>query len=462
MSKITRRDFLKETAVCASATLLSPLALNGNTKSAEPVKKRWYKGDLHQHCQWSDGDYFPEWSANWYKTHGYHFICPSDHNVFQDEELRFQCGIGYPMPEINDKEGFRSAFKDATSYWKPLREQPNRQWAMLTLKDIEVQKETFGEDSIESRTFEDVTFVRLKTFDEVAEMMNEPERFLMIPGYEQTIMHPYTGRNIHMNLINVRETMPDIWPEESYEILRQNFEKAEELYEGQNYLFTANHPLWPYYDMQPSDLIRLPQIRLYELTNNGFTQNGMERVSGSTFPEKMWDVINSYRVSHDQGILFGMGSDDFHEMSEFARGWTVVRASKLAIPELFDAIRAGDFYTSHGLEFDDIQFDGKTLEVKIDVQEEGEYVIDFIGTKKDYPSDCKYVETADDMPKTLPRTLECYSDEIGKVLDTVEGTEGSYTLKPDDLYVRAKIYKKGDDKTDFETEPAAWSQPYRG
>ena len=368
MSKITRRDFLKETAVCASATILSPLALNGNTKAAEPIKKRWYKGDLHQHCQWSDGDYFPEWSANWYKTHGYHFICPSDHNVFQDEELRFQCGIGYPMPEINDKEGFRSAFKDATSYWKPLREQPNREWAKLTLKDIEVQKETFGEDSIESRTFEGVTFVRLKTFDEVSAMMNEPGRFLMIPGYE------HTGPNIHMNLINVRETLPENWPEESYEILRQNFEKAEEVYEGQNYLFTANHPLWPYYNMQPSDLIRLPQIRLYELTNNGFSQNGMTRVPGATFPEKMWDVINAYRASHDQGLLFGMGSDDFHEMSEYARGWTVVRSSKLAIPELFDAIRAGDFYTSHGLEFDDIHFDGKTLEVKIDVREEGEYV----------------------------------------------------------------------------------------
>ncbi len=91
MSKITRRDFLKESAVCTSATLLSPLAVKGNTKAAEPVKKRWYKGNLHHHSQWSDGDYFPEWTANCYKNHGYHFICLSDHNVFQDEELRFQC-----------------------------------------------------------------------------------------------------------------------------------------------------------------------------------------------------------------------------------------------------------------------------------------------------------------------------------------------------------------------------------
>ena len=92
---------------------------------------------------------------------------------------------------------------------------------------------------------------------------------------------------------------------------------------------------------------------------------------------------------------------------------------------------------------------------------QGEYVIDFIGTKKDYNPECRYIETDHEPGKTLQRKLECYSDEIGKVLETVEGTEGSYTLKPEDLYVRAKIYKKGAVKKDWETENAAWTQPYR-
>ena len=54
-----------------------------------------------------------------------------------------------------------------------------------------------------------------------------------------------------------------------------------------------------------------------------------------------------------------------------------------------------------------------------------------------------------------------FSDTIGVVLDTVEGPEGSYTLKPDDLYVRAKIVKVTEGlKPNWNTDPAAWTQPY--
>ena len=28
---------------------------------------RWYKGNLHTHSYWSDGDEFPEMIMNWYK-----------------------------------------------------------------------------------------------------------------------------------------------------------------------------------------------------------------------------------------------------------------------------------------------------------------------------------------------------------------------------------------------------------
>ncbi len=35
----------------------------------------WFKGDLHTHSQWSDGDDYPEMIARWYEEHAYHFIC---------------------------------------------------------------------------------------------------------------------------------------------------------------------------------------------------------------------------------------------------------------------------------------------------------------------------------------------------------------------------------------------------
>src|SRR5690606_33248974 len=41
----------------------------------------WWKGNLHTHTLWSDADQFPEVSADWYHSHGYHFLQLSDHNT---------------------------------------------------------------------------------------------------------------------------------------------------------------------------------------------------------------------------------------------------------------------------------------------------------------------------------------------------------------------------------------------
>ena len=44
--------------------------------AAAEVEAKWWKGNLHTHSQWSDGDDYPEQIAKWYKTNGYHFaIC---------------------------------------------------------------------------------------------------------------------------------------------------------------------------------------------------------------------------------------------------------------------------------------------------------------------------------------------------------------------------------------------------
>jgi hypothetical protein len=45
---------------------------------------RWLKGNTHAHTTMSDGDSPPEVVARWYRSHGYHFLVLSDHNVFTD------------------------------------------------------------------------------------------------------------------------------------------------------------------------------------------------------------------------------------------------------------------------------------------------------------------------------------------------------------------------------------------
>ncbi|MCY2988734.1 MAG: hypothetical protein NTY19_12815 [Planctomycetota bacterium] len=267
-------------------------------------------------------------------------------------------------------------------------------------------------------------------------------------------------QQVHANFINVREVFPYISAATPREFFERTFAKGRAAYAGQNYLFTANHPLWKYYDYSPADLIALPQIRLFELNNNDIAGGFDEHPQGWK-PEKFWDVVNAYRTAHDQPLLLGLGTDDRHSYGPSPKAWTVVRAASLCTKDLLEAISAGDFYASNGLDFSDIQFDGKTLSVKINVREEGSYRILFLGTKQDYDASSRVVQVQQG-PRCPARKIDVYSDKIGVVLDTVAGTEGAYTLKSDDLYVRAKIVKVAADlKPDWQSQPAAWTQPYK-
>lgn len=436
-------------AVAATSLLHSPLANNAWSSPNESSKK-WFKGNLHMHNQWSDGNPLPEWAVDWYKSNGYDFICPSDHNIFQSDELRFD-GFGF-----NHRPADVTPFKDENSLWKVISPKPG--WPNLTQRYVDESIQKFGEGSVRTITVGGQTYVRMKTFKELEKQFVEPGKFLMIPGFEQT-GRAKSGEEIHMNFINVDSVFPYISADSPLDTLAQTYAKGEELYEGQDYIFISNHPMWRYYDFAPRDLIALPQIRLTELNNNNVVGNYDPHPQGWT-PEKFWDIVNAHRATHEQPLLLAMGSDDRHNYESAAKGWSVVRSADLSTPNLLQAIRKGDFYASNGLDFDDIQFDGKTLSVKIDVKSEGKYRIEFIGTKKDYDPTCKEIVT-EAGPRQPVRRIDVYSDAIGKVLETVEGTEGSYTLQSNDLYVRAKIVKVTDAlEPDWKSAPAAWSQPY--
>src|SRR3982074_235710 len=83
-------------AIVLSLGILSAaLAWQGiGVKSEPPIEKisavqigpRYWKGNLHTHSLWSDGDDFPEMIADWYHRHGYHFLPLSDHNVLSERE----------------------------------------------------------------------------------------------------------------------------------------------------------------------------------------------------------------------------------------------------------------------------------------------------------------------------------------------------------------------------------------
>ena len=62
---------------------------------------------------------------------------------------------------------------------------------------------------------------------------------------------------------------------------------------------------------------------------------------------------------------------------------------------------------------------------------------------------------------SMHRTVERYSDKIGSVFKSVKGRTASYTMQPDDLYVRAKVASPHNADSDNREPnfPIAWTQP---
>lgn len=93
----SRREFLAASAAFAA---LGGCRTTDCGSVCRAAKKggRWYKGNLHAHTFWSDGEAFPEEAVAWYKSRGYNFLGLSDHNVFQDDPDRWVDIIGDDVP----------------------------------------------------------------------------------------------------------------------------------------------------------------------------------------------------------------------------------------------------------------------------------------------------------------------------------------------------------------------------
>jgi hypothetical protein len=147
------------------AALLSLLAivLTSATQAAAETGSpapRWWKGNLHTHSLWSDGDDYPEMIADWYKNKGYDFLALSDHNVMQEGqrwlELKAPVSIGGSV-------------------------QLRGGGAVL-----EAYLRRFGPDWVEFRESDGQRSVRLKPLAEYRSLLEEPGRFLLIPSEEVT------------------------------------------------------------------------------------------------------------------------------------------------------------------------------------------------------------------------------------------------------------------------------------
>jgi hypothetical protein len=145
-------------------------------------------------------------------------------------------------------------------------------------------------------------------------------------------------------------------------------------------------------------------------------------------------------------------------------GWVCVRAARLEADALIQSMCRGDFYSSTGVTLADVAFDAVsgTLKVKVTPDAGANYTVRFVTTQAGFD---RATATFDDPAKEKKPARKGirYSDAIGKTVQTIEAAEATYTLAPDDLYVRAvvtssrKAVSRVSNEPEFET---AWTQPY--
>jgi len=384
---------------------------------------RWWKGNLHTHTFWSDGDDFPETVVQWYKDHDYHFLALSDHN---------RLSIGQRWMAVTDKQ--------QTAFEKYAARFPDR-W-------IETRKDEKGQ-----------TEVRLKPLSELRCLFEQPEQFLLIQSEEIT-------EKAHLNAINILDLIPPQGGSTMAEILQNNVDAVlkQQKQTGQPMLVTINHPNFQW-ALTAEDMAPIKGARFFEVYNaHGSVNNEGDEQRAST--ERMWDIVLATRLSGSSPeILYGVATDDAHNYHKFepraanpGQAGIVIRSDRLTPESLIRAMDAGDFYCSTGVTLKDFAFRDGTLTVQIAPEPGVSYKVQFIGTRRGYDPTSREVANAEG--KTV-RTTRSYSPEIGAVLAEVQGTTGSYTLKGDELYVRAKVISsRRNEKSHVPDEfEAAWVQP---
>ena len=379
-----------------------------STPPAEPEAMRFFRGNTHTHTLWSDGDASPDWVTAWYREQDFDFLVLSEHNIVADHERWFAVGDGRLTPD--------------------------------RLADLQAK---FGAEAVELRdTAEGGQEMRLPTLAELRARFEAPGEFLMITGEEVT--DGFEGKNVHINALNTASVIDPQHGTTLDETIERNLEAIalHGVEHERPVLAHLNHPNFTW-SMTPEDLAAVPALRSFEVYNGHPSVNNRgDENHPST--EAMWDFVNHAAAREGRALVLGIATDDahhYHDMrlgkSNPGRGWIQVAASELQPEAILAAIEAGEFYGSSGVELHSFDRSDASYRVQVLAEEGVSYRIQFFGARV---------------------------GEQPAMLEEVVGTEASYALTDQDLFVRAKVVSDRahpNPAEEGETE-CAWLQPVTG
>ncbi len=385
------------------AFLLYSCASETDTKTIQD--KKWYKGNLHTHSYWSDGDEFPEMIMAWYKVRGYHFLALSDHNILADQEKWIT---------IAEEATYQNAFTDYL--------------------------QEYGDDWVQHQMEGNQIKVKLKKLNEYRSLFEEEDKFLVIQSEE--ISDEYDHKPIHLNATNIQQLIDPQGGSSVRDVMQRNIDAvlAQGKAMGVPMLPHVNHPNF-HYAIGLDDMIALERERFFEVYNgHPQVQNLGDSTHMST--EEMWDLINIAYFNDNKPLMYGLATDDAHhyhvkgkKWSNAGRGWIMVHATDLSPRALIEAMEDGEFYASTGVILEEIFFDGKTLNVRVVPEANTSYQIEFVGYKQ--------------------------GENSTETLAEIKGDFASFTLEDDVQFVRCRIISSQRQENPVEdyVYEMAWTQP---
>ncbi len=339
---------------------------------------------------------------SWYKEHDYHFLALTDHNILAEGEFWLEI-------KNNWQEAVFNRYLD--------RYGPD--WVQYT-------------DSAGIR-------VKLKTLAEYRPLFEEPGKFLVIQGEE--ITDSYNDKPLHLNANNLQQFIPPQGGSSVVDVLQRNInvvlQQRDEL--GVPMMVHINHPNF-HFAITVADMIALQGERFFEVFNG---HNMVYNLGDSTHmdTETMWDQINIAYALNDRPLLLGLATDDSHHYhrkgklwSNSGRGWVWVRSESLDAESLIASLEKGDFYASTGVTLKTLEVENNTIQVAVE-QDDNTYTIQFVG---------------------------CMAQDTNtRILKEVNGFQASFQLKPEYLFVRARIISSAAPENPVENikNQMAWTQP---
>ena len=397
--------------------------------------KQWYKGNTHTHTHtlWSDGDAAPEVVVQWYKEHGYDFLCLSEHNIFADGSV---------------------------TRWYPILEDSAHTW-----QRVDQLREQFGADNVELKKAHGRDYMRLKTLPELQKQFEEPGDFLLIPAEEITSNYP----PVHVNAINIRELAPAVNFVDTLEGIVANIEFVRNQQEKHGIPTFAhfNHPNWSE-GFPVETVLNIDGPLTFEIFNgHPYVWNFGDAKEHKISHDRFWDIALALRLKRDtQNMLYGIAVSDSHEYfkdgpkeANPGRGFVMVHAESLTPDSIVTALQRGDYYSSSGVMLNAIEITRKSFRIEIQTTPGATYTTQFIGTRKNFDDTSKPVVDADG--NELSDKSRIYSDTIGEVLLETTDNPAVYTFDGTEMYVRAKIVSSLPLESPFQEggTQSAWVQP---